>query len=227
MQIAFQLAYYRMNEELVPTYESVMMKGYLRGRTETGRPVTKEVKDFVESMEDIILSPVKKAEILRTASNAHVKQIADCMAGKGVDRHLWVLNKLMNERHKRLDDVELDKIFHDPSYSYFSHNVLSTSTSAIEGVDVFGFGPVVPDGFGLGYAANPSKLMVYVTCFREAGARANPFAKHIRKSLRDMHAILEEEYKLSNPVIEEVVEEVAEEASGEDNVEVAQTEKVE
>ena len=55
-----------------------MMKSFLRGRTETGRPVTKDMRQFVESMEDILLPPVKKAEMLRTASKAHTAQISGC-----------------------------------------------------------------------------------------------------------------------------------------------------
>ena len=61
---------------------------------------------------------------------------------------------------------------------------------------MFGFGPVVTNGFGLGYAANPSNLMVYVTGFREeggAGKDVNGYVKHVQKAFRDMYAILEEE----------------------------------
>ena len=39
------------------------------------------------------------------------------------------------------------------SYHILNHHTLSTGTCSVEGVEAFGRGPVVEDGFGLGYAA--------------------------------------------------------------------------
>ena len=61
---------------------------------------------------------------------------------------------------------------------------------------MFGFGPVVTNGFGVGYAANSANLMVYITGFRGeggAGSKVGGFTKHVQKAFRDMYAILEEE----------------------------------
>jgi carnitine O-acetyltransferase len=43
----------------------------------------------------------------------------------------------------------------DPSYSKLFASVLSTSNCGTRALDLFGFGPVVDDGFGLGYMIHP------------------------------------------------------------------------
>lgn len=41
-------------------------------------------------------------------------------------------------------------IFQDPAYSAINYNILSTSTLSSPDVLAGGFGPVVPDGYGIG-----------------------------------------------------------------------------
>ena len=78
----------------------------------------------------------------------------------------------MDARIQRLDNEEPHPFFFDPrypspdlsffdfsltfpflSYHILNHHTLSTSTCSVDGVEAFGFGPVVEDGFGVGYAA--------------------------------------------------------------------------
>tara|TARA_R110002050_G_scaffold5888_1_gene25300 strand:+ start:1312 stop:1566 length:255 start_codon:yes stop_codon:yes gene_type:complete len=44
-------------------------------------------------------------------------------------------------------------------------NILSTSNCGTEGAIAFGFGPVTPEGFGLGYMIQPEHVMAYITSF--------------------------------------------------------------
>jgi hypothetical protein len=66
-------------------------------------------------------------------------------AGKGFDRHLFVLRIMAQQRGK-----ELPEIFRDPAYAKINHNILSTSTLTSPALMFGGFGPVVPDGYGIG-----------------------------------------------------------------------------
>ena len=65
--------------------------------------------------------------------------------GQGFDRHLFVL-RIMAEQRKG----ELPEIFRDPAYAKINHNILSTSTLSSPAIMYGGFGPVVPDGYGIG-----------------------------------------------------------------------------
>jgi carnitine O-acetyltransferase len=191
-QLCFQLAHYRMVGQVGSTYESVNMKKYLLGRTETGRPLTSQAKAFVEVMGDILSSPEQKIAALRTAAAAHVQQIADCQKGNGVDRHLWALNRLSQHRQQRLNNYSPPALFSHESYSKVREIILSTSTCSIPGTAAFGFGPVSPAGFGLGYGVFPNHIMVFVTSFVENGPdRANLLAYNIQKAFRDCYALLE------------------------------------
>lgn len=41
-------------------------------------------------------------------------------------------------------------MFSDPAYAKINHNILSTSTVASPAINIGGFAPVVPDGYGVG-----------------------------------------------------------------------------
>lgn len=73
--------------------------------------------------------------------------------GQGFDRHLLGL-KITAERLNR----PLPAIFQSEVYKYMSQFVLSTSTLTTETIVFGGFGPVVKDGFGIGYNVVGSKL---------------------------------------------------------------------
>lgn len=63
-QMAIQLAYYKMNGVVHPTYESAQTKKYKYGRTETCRSVTMESVDWVKIMEDPLVSVYQKQKRL-------------------------------------------------------------------------------------------------------------------------------------------------------------------
>jgi len=195
-QLCFQLAHYRMFGEVASTYESVNMKKYLLGRTETGRPLTSQSKAFVQVIGDILAAPEQKITALRTAAAAHVKQISDCQKGIGVDRHLWALYRLSLHRQQRLNNYTPPALFSHESFAKVRDIILSTSTCGIPGTAAFGFGPVSQSGFGLGYGVFPHHIMVFITSFMENGPdKADLLAYNIQKAFQDCYALLESEKK--------------------------------
>ena len=52
LQMSMQLAYYRLYQQFVLTYESATTRLYYRGRTETIRPVSDDSVAFVKSFDD-------------------------------------------------------------------------------------------------------------------------------------------------------------------------------
>ncbi len=60
----------------------------------------------------------------------------------------------------------LPSLFTDPSYARMGHNILSTSTLVSPFLDGGGFGPVVSDGFGIGYGTTDDRIAFSVTTYR-------------------------------------------------------------
>jgi hypothetical protein len=52
------------------------------------------------------------------------------------------------------DDGKLPEIFTDPSYQKINHIILSTSTVRSPSFVISGFGPVTPNGYGVGVYSN-------------------------------------------------------------------------
>lgn len=104
-------------------------------------------------------------------------------AGQGFDRHLFALRKLAEKSGKNPD------IFQDPAYAMINHNILSTSTLSSPVVIAGGFGPVVDDGFGIGYMIQEKRLGVVVTSYRNHRS-AKEYVNSLEASFKDIHKVL-------------------------------------
>eukprot|EP00760_Papus_ankaliazontas_P010731 PhM_4_TR14425/c0_g1_i1/m.24278/K00624/E2.3.1.7; carnitine O-acetyltransferase len=166
LQVAFQLTYYKMYGRNDATYESASTRSFLHGRTETVRSVTSVVSDFCHAVTTQPLFPQharttvpKPVELLRRAVDAHVTYMRRAKAAMGVDRHLLGLRLICQE-----NSIELPDIFTDPSFTRSSKWRLSTSHCGSNSLQLFGFGPVVPDGYGVGYMIKNDSVSVTITC---------------------------------------------------------------
>lgn len=81
--------------------------------------------------------------------------------GQGFDRHLLGL-RLTAERLQ----MEEPALFRDTMYARMCHFILSTSTLSTDTIVFGGFGPVVDDGFGIGYNVVESKLGAVVASYK-------------------------------------------------------------
>ena len=74
------------------------------------------------------------------------------LGAKGLENGL---NDVDNAPHS---DDPIPSIFTDPGYATLGHSTLSTSNCGNPCLRLFGFGAVVPDGFGIGYIIKVSYL---------------------------------------------------------------------
>lgn len=86
-QMAIQLAYYKMYGKCGATYESAQTKKFAYGRTETCRSVSVESVEWTKAMSNPELSLKTKGMLGRKAIYAQGAYMADCVEGRGVDRH--------------------------------------------------------------------------------------------------------------------------------------------
>jgi len=144
-----------------PTYESAQTRKYQHGRTETVRTVSADSIAWVKAMEDAKISAEVKAELGRKAIASHIRYANEATEGKGVDRHLLGLRLSVRP------DEPKPQIFQDPSYSYSSHWYLSTSQLTSEYFDGYGWGEVVPDGFGIAYMIKENSIHFNVASLKD------------------------------------------------------------
>jgi len=165
VQMAMQLATYRLFGEQVGTYEATQMRPYLHGRTETTRSVSPQSSAFLKGMglrrgahEQ---TPQEMLELLRDATTAHSNYIRSASQGYGVDRHLFGLSMLVTEGDAT------PTLFTDPLYTRAKRWRVSTSNLTHPNFDNWGYGEVVPDGVGLAYAVHSNRCIFNVTALRE------------------------------------------------------------
>ncbi|GAA95450.1 uncharacterized protein L969DRAFT_299374 [Mixia osmundae IAM 14324] len=161
VQMAFQAAYFSLYGRTESTYEPAMTKTFLHGRTEAIRTVQPESVKFVKAY--CSDSPARdKINALRAACKTHTELTKKCAAGQGQDRVLYAMYCLASRdqdgsgsSHDSTSDEEhrkpLPALFRDPGYATLNHTTISTSNCGNPCLRLFGFGPVVPDGFGIGY----------------------------------------------------------------------------
>lgn len=81
VQVAFQLAYYRLHGKPAPTYETATLRKFDEGRTDTIRSPTSDSKAFVEAMEGG--RPAEEvARLFRAATESHKNYAVSCMNGR-------------------------------------------------------------------------------------------------------------------------------------------------
>jgi carnitine O-acetyltransferase len=160
-QMAIQYAFNNVTGERCGTYESCSTRKFLHGRTEVIRSCSTESAAFVDAMQGKG-GKRSEAEIYALMQKAATQQSAYAKGageGRGVDRHLKGLQKL------QASGQNLD-IFSDKAYGLSSKWRLSTSTIASEHFDAWGFGEVVPDGYGIGYMAKKNDMAFTITSRR-------------------------------------------------------------
>jgi carnitine O-acetyltransferase len=182
VQMAFQAAYHMLTGETASTYESISTKRFLHGRTEAMRCASSESVAFVRSLRGASGAKATAEELLRAAVARHVATVQRCKEGRGVDRHLLGLRRMVEP------DEVVPALFADPGYATLSRSVLSTSSlRSSPGVELTCFGPVVDEGFGLSYTVHYDSIRVVVTNFH---GLASAFAGELERSLLEMHALL-------------------------------------
>ncbi|KAJ3062175.1 Carnitine O-acetyltransferase mitochondrial [Podochytrium sp. JEL0797] len=181
-QMAIQLAYYKTYGTCVATYESAQTKKYAYGRTETGRSVSVESVAWVKAMQNNELSVQEKGLLGRKAVASQSSYMALAADGKGVDRHLLGLRLLVKSKEEK------PAIFKDPSYALSSHWTLSTSQITSEYFVGYGWGQVVPDGYGVAYSVKNESLQFNLVSLK---LQSDIMHYNFMEALREMKDVFE------------------------------------
>lgn len=153
VQMSMILAYYHLYGRIVCAYEPVLTKNFFHGRTEAMRPATLEAKALCEIFTDTAASAQDKVDALRKATKVHSQLVKECSQGMGVDRHLFALKCIAEKK-----GLPIPPFYHSKAWKLLNHTILSTSNCGNPSLAGFGFGPVVPDGLGIGYIIKEHQL---------------------------------------------------------------------
>ncbi|KAG0040376.1 Carnitine O-acetyltransferase mitochondrial [Gryganskiella cystojenkinii] len=187
VQMALQLAYYRKHGELVATYESAATRKYRHGRTETARSCSIESKAFCEAMDDPDMGLKARAAACRAAVARHAQYTAWAVDGQAVDRHLLGLRLI------RKPDEPVPELFADPVFARTCRWRLSTSQISDDCFIAYGWGEVVPDGYGCAYMVKESELYFCITSLKLG---SQEFGQQIVDALEDMRFTFDEVRKI-------------------------------
>jgi hypothetical protein len=127
-----------------------------------------------------------KEAALRTATRVHSQLVKECARGKGVDRHLFAL-KCIAER-----GGENIPFFESKGWKVLNYTILSTSNCGNPSLRLFGFGPVVPDGFGIGYIIKDRSIYFSISSKHRQTSR---YASTLESTLREMSALFHHKKK--------------------------------
>ncbi|KAI9663066.1 MAG: Carnitine O-acetyltransferase mitochondrial [Bathelium mastoideum] len=189
VQMIIQLAYHKFYGRNRPTYESAATRKFQRGRTETCRSVSEESVAFCDAMADPNVGPDECRRLLLEAIKAHVAYISVASDGRGVDRHLFGLKKVLKEGE------ELPGIFKDPAYGYSSTWYISTSQLSSEYFNGYGWSQVVDDGWGIAYMINENSIQFNIVCKRLGADRMSFYIDEAASDMRDILLPVLEESK--------------------------------
>lgn len=124
----------------------------------------------------------EKAEAMQLATKVHSQLVKECARGKGVDRHLFALKCIAERRGEPIP------LFDSTAWKVLNYTVLSTSNCGNPSLRLFGFGPVVPDGFGVGYIIKERSIYYSISSKHRQTSR---YARTLEVTLRDMAATLQ------------------------------------
>lgn len=180
------MTYHRMHGKFANTYETASTRKFRYGRTETIRPLTADLMNFINAF-----NTGAAKELYQKFVSSHLTQVKECSEGAGFDRHFLGLQVMMK-------DNESHPMFQDKTLAFIKTFVLSTSNmSPAESYLALGFGPGCLDGYGINYAISQDMAKLSVSA-RLSSTESNPFLfrKTFHAVVQDMIDLLSNKSKL-------------------------------
>ncbi|KAK2844568.1 hypothetical protein Q5P01_011227 [Channa striata] len=163
VQLAMQLAYYRMHRRPGSCYETAMTRKFYHGRTETMRPCTLEAVNWCKAMMDPTCDADARRKAMLQAFSKHNQLMAEAQEGKGFDRHLLGLYLIAKE-----EGWPTPELFTDPLYSKSGGGGNFVLSSSLVGYTTIlgAVAPMVHHGYGFFYRIRDDRIVVSITAWK-------------------------------------------------------------
>nr|CAG4651741.1 EOG090X04D9 [Triops cancriformis] len=187
IQLALQLTYFKLHNQMCSTYESASTRRYRHGRVDCIRSSTLPALVWVQAMTSEEEEDKRRA-LFASAADYQTQIMVANILGQGMDIHILGLR----ETAKLLGNTKAMQLFMDPSYEAVNHFSLTTSQIPTQTASYMGYGPVVPDGYGASYNPKDGEIVFGVSSFHTCPASSTTrFVETLRESLLAMRNLLE------------------------------------
>ncbi|XP_029359236.1 peroxisomal carnitine O-octanoyltransferase-like [Echeneis naucrates] len=185
VQLAIQLAYYRMHKKPGSCYETATTRKFYHGRTETMRPCTQEAVNWCKAMMDPTLDVNAKRKAMLLAFKKHNKLMAEAQEGKGFDRHLLGLYLIAKE-----EGHPTPELFMDPLYAKSGGGGNFVLSSSLAGYTTIlgAVAPMVHHGYGFFYCIRDDRIVISISAWKschqtDAASLFNKFSSSLHEML--------------------------------------------
>ncbi|XP_035019502.1 peroxisomal carnitine O-octanoyltransferase isoform X3 [Hippoglossus stenolepis] len=185
VQLAMQLAYYRMHKRPGSCYETAMTRKFYHGRTETMRPCTQEAVNWCRAMIDPSCDVNAKRKAMLLAFNRHNKLMAEAQNANGFDRHLLGLYLIAKEEGRPTPELFMDPLY---TTSGGGGNFL-LSSSLVGYTTILGaVAPMVHEGYGFFYRIRDDRIVISISAWNsyrptDAATLFNHFSSYLHQML--------------------------------------------
>nr|CAH8819306.1 unnamed protein product [Trichobilharzia regenti] len=193
IQLALQLAHFKLHNYLVPTYESASTRRFALARVDNIRACSTPALEWCKAMTgQTKCSNDDRIRLLRKAMEWQTEIMLETILGHGVDNHLLGLRQIALAHGRQLPNI-----FKDPSYMESNRFRLSTSQVPTTMDAFMCYGAVVPNGYGAAYNPHPDNIVVSISCWRtNPDNNAVKFAEMLDSAFTEMRDLV-----LSNPTL--------------------------
>jgi carnitine O-acetyltransferase len=185
VQLALQLAEYKLYGQCYSAYEAIMTRGFLDGRIDVLYTVSPESMTFIRNMQDKHCSDQERVASLMSAVKTHLQRANECRTGNGIYTHFLGLES----RYKAVGDklgMQKPDLFSDKGYQALFNSVVCTSTTSEYGVELAGYGPIVDDGYGIRYFKRKHAICFNLTSRSAMQDKLDQMCAYIEESLQQM-----------------------------------------
>ncbi|KAA3676418.1 choline O-acetyltransferase [Paragonimus westermani] len=203
IQLALQLAHFKLHHYLVPTYESASTRRFALARVDNIRACSMPALEWCKAMTGQTPCTVdEKIRLLRKAMDWQTEIMLETILGHGVDNHLLGLRQIAREH-----GLKLPQIFTDETYKEANRFRLSTSQVPTTMDAFMCYGAVVPNGYGAAYNPHPDYIVTVISCWRTNPENsAAKFAEMLASAFTEMRDLIQSNPKLAKEASKEPVE---------------------
>uniref|UniRef100_A0A665VME6 Carnitine O-acetyltransferase-like n=1 Tax=Echeneis naucrates TaxID=173247 RepID=A0A665VME6_ECHNA len=180
IQVALQLAYYRVHNDVCPACDIASQRMFRGGRTEYIRSPMNQTLRFIQAFDN----PSVSVRVAMLAGNHYTDFIRIC---HGIDHHLLGLKLQAIE-----EGLSIPKIFMDTAYGLATHWKLRTGQVPANTDSVMCFGPLVPDGYAICYNPQADHVHFSITAFNCCEeTNAETLAVTLKETLYQLQELLQ------------------------------------